>query len=171
MNENIDLTKILKDCPKGTKFYSSIYGELIYSSMYIDSSNSKIYFIDQNSRSMIDGSPIVVSYYRDGRLYATKGECTIFPSKDQRDWSKFVVPQCRKERFNPKTLKLFDKIIACLDEQGIWCCELFSFIEEDTNLIKGCGAYYKYCVPYNDDTKYLVGTKDEAPVYYRYWED
>ena len=26
MNENIDLTKILKDCPKGTKFYFSIYG-------------------------------------------------------------------------------------------------------------------------------------------------
>ena len=28
MNKNIDLTKILKDCPKGTKFYSSIYGEV-----------------------------------------------------------------------------------------------------------------------------------------------
>ena len=31
--------------------------------------------------------------------------------------------------------------------------------------------YYKYCIPYNDDTKHLVGTKDEAPEYYRYWED
>ena len=28
MNENIDLTKILKDCPKGTKLYSTIYGEV-----------------------------------------------------------------------------------------------------------------------------------------------
>ena len=28
MNESIDLTKILKDCPKGTKFYSTIYGEV-----------------------------------------------------------------------------------------------------------------------------------------------
>ena len=27
MNENIDLVKILKDCPKGTKFYSYIFGE------------------------------------------------------------------------------------------------------------------------------------------------
>ena len=26
MNENIDLTKILKDCPKGTKLYSTVYG-------------------------------------------------------------------------------------------------------------------------------------------------
>ena len=28
MNENIDLTKILKDCPKGWKFYSSVFGEV-----------------------------------------------------------------------------------------------------------------------------------------------
>ena len=26
-------------------------------------------------------------------------------------------------------------------------------------------------VPYNDDTKYLVGTTEEAPKYYRYWEN
>ena len=28
MNKNIDLTKILKDCPKGWKLYCSIYGEV-----------------------------------------------------------------------------------------------------------------------------------------------
>ena len=26
-------------------------------------------------------------------------------------------------------------------------------------------------IPYNEETKHLVGTKDEAPEYYRYWED
>ena len=30
MNENIDLTKILKDCPKGTKFYTPIWGEVVF---------------------------------------------------------------------------------------------------------------------------------------------
>ena len=30
MNENIDLTKILKNCPKGWKFYSSVYGDVIF---------------------------------------------------------------------------------------------------------------------------------------------
>lgn len=30
MNENIDLTKILKDCPKGTKFYSPLFGEITF---------------------------------------------------------------------------------------------------------------------------------------------
>ena len=30
MNENIDLTKILKDCPKGTKFYTPVWGEVVF---------------------------------------------------------------------------------------------------------------------------------------------
>ena len=28
MNENLDLTKILKYCPKGWKFYTSVWGEV-----------------------------------------------------------------------------------------------------------------------------------------------
>ena len=65
MNENIDLTQILRDCPKGTKFYSSIHGELLYSWMYLSSSASKITFIKPDSTSMADGTPITVDYYRD----------------------------------------------------------------------------------------------------------
>ena len=30
MNENLDLTKILDGCPKGTKFYSSNYGDVTF---------------------------------------------------------------------------------------------------------------------------------------------
>ena len=30
MNENIDLTKILKNCPKGWEFYSSMYGSVAF---------------------------------------------------------------------------------------------------------------------------------------------
>ena len=163
MNENIDLTKILKDCPKGTEFWSDNYG--------------KVRFI------CIDKSwdpPILVKRTDGCRVYYTKegwydidfpASCLLWPSKDCRDWSKFTAPWYKKEKFDPKTFKPFDKIIARIDEQGLWCCDLFSFIEENTNLIKGCGAYYKYCIPYNDDTKHLVGTTEEAPEYYRYWED
>ena len=28
-----------------------------------------------------------------------------------------------------------------------------------------------YCIPYNDDTKHILGTTEEAPEFYRYWED
>ena len=33
MNENIDLTKILKDCPRGFKLYSAVHGEVTFLSI------------------------------------------------------------------------------------------------------------------------------------------
>ena len=162
MNENIDLTKILKNCPKGFRLYSIVYGEVAFSA--IENGRYPICVLTDNNNS-------TAYYSSNGKIYVTRGECILFPSKDQRDWNKFTAPWYKKYKFDPKTLEPFDKVIARIDEQGIWCCELFSFIENNTNLIKCCGAYYKYCIPYNDETKYLVGTKDEAPDFYKYWED
>ena len=163
MNENIDLTKILKDCPEGTKLYSTIFGEVTF--CHIDEN-------DMYPIKVMTGKKCNGKVSANGKHYVEfKGECTLFPSKEQRDWNKFTAPWQKKDKFDPKTLRPFDKVIARIDKYGFWCCELFSFIEEDTNLIKGCGAYYKYCVPYNDDTKHLVGTTEEAPEDYRYWED
>lgn len=167
MNENINLVEILKDCPKGTKFYSSVYGELMYSNMYTDSPNPKIYFIDENNRS------IIVGYYRDGRLYATKGECTIFSSEYQRDWSKFTAPWLKKEKFDPKTLKPFDKVLVRIGSNSHWTSGFFSHIVDNSithKYVTQCGSFNR-CIPYNDETKYLVGTTNEAPEYYRYWEN
>lgn len=161
MNKNIDLTKILKDCPKGTKFYSSIYGDLLYSCMYLSSYTSKITFIKPDSITSVD-------YCRDGKRYSNQGECTIFPSKEQRDWSKFTAPWLKKEKFDPKTLQSFDKVLIKYEDND-WLCSFFSKHKDviDSYPIRAC----VYCIPYNDDTKHLVGTTEEAPDFYRYWED
>ena len=106
------------------------------------------------------------------------GECTLFPSKEQRDWSKFTAPWYKKERFNPKTLKPFDKVLVrdsmLVDGSlsNLWKCQIFSFIREDEDYPYVCiNDEYSFCIPYNDDTKHLVGTNKEAPEFYRYWED
>ena len=183
MNENIDLTKILKDCPKGTKFYSSLHGELLYSCMYVSSSASKITFIKTDSVSMVDGTtPITVNYYRDGRYYPNQGECTIFPSKEQRDWSKFTAPWYKKEekekpeRFDPKTLEVFDKVLARV-YNGFWFADFVSVPGDDELCDIPClvgSSNFNEVVPYNDETKHLLGTADDAPEYYQYedneWE-
>ena len=159
MNENIDLTKILKGCPKGFKLYSSILGDVYFQSITFPMIR------------VVTARNVPFIYSPDGK-YLTgyeNAECTLFPSKDQRDWSKFTAPWHTKERFDPKTLKPFDKIITRV-EGGIWFCELLSFIGEGRNIVKGLASYYNYCVPYNEETKHLIGTTDEAPEYYRYWK-
>ena len=163
MNENIDLTKILKDCPKGWKFYSNIYDEVIFWELldfvypiHIDTKNHGAILLSEKGEKNIGD-----------------GKCVLFPSKEQRDWSKFTAPWYKKEKFDPKTLKPFDKVLVRDATCCEWNCDFFSHICND------CGNYpyitisagFKYCVPYNDDTKYLVGTTDEAPEYYRYWEE
>lgn len=79
----------------------------------------------------------------------------------------------KKERFDPKTLKAFDKVLVN-NENNTWQVELFSHMCQygPNNWYYQCaGDYYYRCLPYNDDTKYLLGTKKEAPEFYKYWED
>ena len=171
MNESIDLTQILKDCPKGTKFYSSLHGDLLFSYIYLSSSASKITFIKPDSTSMADGTPITVDYYRDGRYFPNQGECTIFPSIDQRDWSKFTAPWYKKEKFDPKTLKPFDKVLISIN--GEWQCDFFSYMLSGDIFNKRCIGVgdINIVIPYNDETKHLLGTTDDAPEYYQYVDE
>lgn len=56
--------------------------------------------------------------------------------------------------------------------KGIWDCDLFSYIKTGSADFCVCvGGSFEYCIPYNDDTKHLAGRTDEAPEFYRYWED
>lgn len=167
MNENIDLTKILKNCPKGYIFYSSIYGYVKFNEIRLDNIYPIVFSIT-NKDNYVTKMRVTKTGYYDNEYF---GECTLFPSKEQRDWSKFNAPWIKKERFDPKTLQPFDEVLVRIDKQAHWCCEMFSFTEKGTNLINCCGEYYRHCIPYNKDTKHLVGTTDEAPEYYRYWED
>ena len=165
MNENIDLTKILKDCPKGWKFYSTLYGEVEFEKIKKESEYPIVIITKHGNNSDIKS---------DGRYYGEydDGECTLFPSKDQRDWSKFSAPWYKKDKFDPKTLQPFDKVLVRDLNGHNWVCDLFSYIKECTQFPYKCMAsYYKCCIPYNDETKHLLGTTDEAPKYYRYWEE
>ena len=166
MNEKIDLTQILKDCPAGTKLYSTIYGNV----KFIRINNYSPYPI------IIENAGGVFSVTRRGMHiidYEDNAECTLFPSKEQRDWSKFTAPWYKKERFDPKTLKPFDKVLVRDSCNDTWCCGFFSHIAIFDDVYRYCTEMklYEKCIPYNNDTKYLLGTIGEAPEYYRYWND
>lgn len=163
MNENLDLTKILKNCPKGWKFYTSAWGEV----EFIEYNGCGDFIFDP-----IDIGNIDEVYINTDGTYCCFGECIIFPSKEQRDWSKFTAPWYKKEKFDPKTLEPFDRVLVRNCKAYKWKCEHFSYFNEGNDYAcMGSFISYAFCVPYNDDTKHLVGTSDEAPEYYRYWED
>lgn len=164
MNENIDLTKILKDCPRGTKLYSPIYGEIYFEEMR----SSRKYPIITTTKSNYD-----VTFTKEGlNCDDANAECILFPSKEQRDWNKFEAPWYKKDKFDHKTLKPFDRVLVRDSHYDSWKCMLFSHIIKNERFPYVCiGHPFAYCIPYNDDTKHLVGTTDEAPKFYRYWED
>ena len=168
MNEYIDLRKILKGCPKGTILYSLIHGYVEFSKI-LDKGSRVIEVISITS----SGQRFVEHYTFRGQLHSVynNDECVLFPSQTQRDWSKFTAPWYKKERFDPKTLKPFDRVIV-RNNNGEWKCANFSHIKDYDSDYRYdcCYMIYRYCIPYNDDTKHLVGTTEEAPKYYRRWE-
>ena len=166
MNENLDLTKILDGCPEGTKFYSSVYGEVAF----IEITNAN-HFPIKLKYYTIDKFALTTLVTKDGQIeYDCNGECTLFPSKDQRDWSMFerFWDKPKIERFDPKTFQPFDKILV-RNEDRTWYIDFFVCFDEQ-KCVNCISDRWDYCIPYNDDTKYLLCTKEDCPNYYKWWE-
>lgn len=84
MKEKINIAKILKDKPRGTKLYSSACGKCELKEA--DDKIFKVSFYSSKSGFMIGGEG---TFDKNGNLY-DDGECIVFPSKEMRDWSKFA---------------------------------------------------------------------------------
>ena len=157
--QKLNLCVILKNCPEGTELWSDNYGIVKFVNVGTE--------WDTPIRVKLTNG-FIARYTEEG--WCDKrfpANCLLWPSRDCRDWSKFTAPWLKKERFDPKTLKPFDKII--FKGHGMWFCGLFSHIHNSYACVGE--TYYKCVIPYNDDTKHLLGTKDEAPDFYKYWED
>lgn len=83
----INIVEKLKDCPKGTKLYSTVFGDLEF--LEIDNENRNypitVTVKDKDWRKY--------TFTAEGKWTITKNsECVLFPSKDNRDWNKFRIP-------------------------------------------------------------------------------
>jgi hypothetical protein len=163
--KELNLVEILKDCPKGTKLWSPICGL------------AEIKALNEQNEYPITIIPVTEDGYQyvghevylmdDGRFEDYEhAECMLFPNKDNRDWSTFKAP---KPKWNPDTLKPFDKVIVRDDEGYKWRGDFFLCKDEAMpDFPYTCiRTMYKYCIPYNEETKHLLGTNEEAPEYYR----
>lgn len=78
----MNIAEILKHCPKGTKLYSLVDGEVTL---------ENIISIGQYTIEVATDEGDIKYYAKDGSYFTNRpnGECVLFPSKEQRDWSKF----------------------------------------------------------------------------------
>lgn len=78
----INIAEILKDCPKGTKLYSPLFGDCMFREID-NSSNFKIVVEIENAEPR--------TFDDFGRYFSgfQNSECMLFPSKDNRDWNTF----------------------------------------------------------------------------------
>lgn len=166
MNENLDLTKILDGCPEGTKFYSSNYGNVQFIGINL-ASPYPIRLMAKNA----DNDITDVSVTKRGTHHTHfDGECTLFPSETQRDWSKFerFWDRPKIEKFDVNTLQPFDKVLVRDYLNECWNVDIFGFMLN--NYIR-CTTTWRYCIPYNEKTKHLVGTKEDCPEFYKWWKE
>lgn len=166
MNENVNLSKILRDCLKGTKLYSPLFGVVKFEEISED----------WNFVCVRKGKDIWTFTYDARFLFgisnSKSAEIMLFPSKYQRDWSKFEYKN-PKPKFDHKTLKLMDKVLVRNSDDNKWRCALYSYTIDGNEVNKyvtiDCSYnYHRYCIPYNEDTQHLTGTTDEAPEFYKY---
>lgn len=80
----INIAEILKDVPEGTSLFSMVEGEVKF--VEIDSSKKHPIIVENWNGEQC-------SYDKYGKFYfdIDEGECVLFPSKENRDWSTFKV--------------------------------------------------------------------------------
>ena len=257
MEKELNLAEILKDCPKGTKLYSIIHGEVEFVRINNDYiTNYPIIYKYQDD----DGTYCTDSTTIDGKFdFPSNGECILFPSKDQRDWSKFKIEpemidgeiytcyfhgdkyafiykqhlvyktgcyvginlftgilvlyfisnnnaaitsiykatnedkeklllglhrydfewdEKKKElvkvepKFDISTLKPFDKVLVRDFDNDMWRCSFYEWFAKDMDYpFTTMRCSFKQCIPYNDETKHLVGSTEMPPKKYINWEE
>lgn len=210
--KDLNLVEILENAPKGTKLYSPIFGECELD--YIR--DNKIYILSDHGSE---------HFYTNGNYLNDCGECLLFPSRENRDWSTFKIEKeeesikvgdylrqkgtgdlykvtdidekgnklCylkkltyngtteerqltgyyeeeiweyfeKATKFDPNSLKPFDCVLV--RDRCKWHISHFQEISEGVYRVEN-GMLFDVCIPYNEDTKHLLGTEKEEPEFYK----
>ena len=158
MNENINLAVILSKYPKGTKLYSMIHGEVVL---------DRVDDIDISYPIVVKHGCRKFDFTYDGRYYIEyDGECVLFPSKEQRDWNKFIQSNAEAVKFDYDSLRPFDRMLVRNFNSDRWRISHFSYMDGQYLM---CDTRWYQGIPYNDDTECLVGTLDMPDKKYIWW--
>ena len=136
--KELNLCELLKDCA-GKTFYMPLFGVVVLDYARVSpGGNGVLSFTVDNEKVLVLGS--------DGK-YCDNGELSVFPSKEQRDWSLFVPPWMPKEG---------ERVWVRDDINDLWVGRYFVKMNENTkefdcipdNKKQWIPTPYKICVPF-----------------------
>lgn len=161
----VNVAEILKQVPKGTKLWSNIFGEVEFN--YIESCFVSTYPIRVLDYYKREWAFTEYGYFHERNK---NGECTLWPSEDHRAWDDEALRILGIEK-KPETqfnLQPFDKALARDSCDEKWRADFFLQIDGNMKYPYICfGCRWRYCIPYNDETKHLLGTNQEPPEKYK----
>ena len=107
-------------------------------------------------------------YFSKEGKYTKNGECVLFPSKENRNWHSYYAP-----KFNINTLNPFDKVLVRDENNRCWTTGFYSHYEDngDMRFFISSSVSWNQCIPYNEETKHLVGTNNMPDSYYITWNN
>lgn len=151
----MNIAEILRKCPQGTQLYSPLLGNV-----------KLINVIESFGRILIrvegfsDKGFTIYKFNAYGFfncLDIHSNECMLFPSRYQRDWSKFVVDKPDSEK--KYQFKPFEMVLVRDEDDRNWTCNFFSYINDYGEYI--CiDSYWKQCIPYKGN-EHLLGTTNK----------
>lgn len=142
----MNVAEILKDCPKGTRLYSPVFGDVYFQRV-------------RNDLIEVTSDCYVSHEFLPNGSYSLQGECVLFPSKDQRDWSKFGVSDQVTDKETEPQFKQFDKVLVRDCDTDTWGCNLFGYIDKDGDYMCVNGPWSQ-CIPY-EGNEHLLGTTNK----------
>lgn len=146
----MNIAEILKKCPKYTNLYSPIFGEV------------KLVGVDKKYITCRTSDGFEDSFQYDGKYMAKyhDAECMLFPSRDQRDWSKFGVTDQTTDQKQKTELKPFDKVLVRDSDHLKWECDLFSHLGDKEDVFVCISDWWRQCIPY-EGNEHLLGTTNK----------
>ena len=120
--------------------------------------NGKVSMIDYNSVISPENTSVKNTFLR----YATEEEKKqLFDAlaKEGKAWNadkKMIIDL--KQKWTPKP---FDRVITRNAADDVWTANIFSHIDSHGEYVTiACVGGYTYCLPYNEETAKLIGTKN-----------
>ena len=72
--------------------------------------------------------------------------------------------------FKPEYFEPFDNVLVRDYDGDVWNTGIYSHYEEDDKEYLANSRGWQQCIPYNLETRKLVGTTNDCPDFYKYWE-